>query len=119
MRVFDYPYVIITILVICLLLMGAVGLYFTIKSLKTAGGSAEKGFCGIGKIENDFEKAVAHRKLCSVVYVSVPLDGVKRLYGESVAVRLCERVQKVLLRHFCEDIAGEISLYENNSMFVL
>jgi len=61
MKFFEYPYVIITILVMFFLIMGLVGLFFTMKSVKTAKGTAEKGFCGIGKIENDFEKmAIGH-----------------------------------------------------------
>ena len=55
MQFFEYPYVIITILVIIFLVMGLIGLYFTMKSVKTAKGNSEKSFCGIGKIENDFE----------------------------------------------------------------
>ena len=88
MQIFEYPYVIITILAIIFLLMGLVGLYFTMKSVKTAKGTAEKSFCGIGKIENDFEKAASLKKNRCVVYISVSLDSMKRIYSESKAIRL-------------------------------
>ena len=55
--VFEYPYVIITVLALLIVLMGLIGLYFTIKSVRTQKGAANKSFCGIGRIENDFEKA--------------------------------------------------------------
>ena len=76
MKFFEYPYVIITILVIIFLVMGLIGLYFTIKSVRTAKETAEKGFSGIGKIENNFEKMASNRKNYSVVYISVALDSI-------------------------------------------
>ena len=38
MQIFEYPYVIITILIMVFLVMGLIGLYFTIKSVRTAKG---------------------------------------------------------------------------------
>ena len=111
MNVFEYTYVIITILAIFFLVMGLIGLYFTVKSVKTAKGTAEKSFCGIGKIESDFEKAGAQRKNRSLVYISISLDSMKRLYSESKAVRMYEQIKKILFSHFCLGAGGEISLY--------
>jgi hypothetical protein len=58
MQIFEYPYVIITILVMFFIVMGLIGLHFTIKSVKTAKGAHQKDFCSMGKIENDFESAI-------------------------------------------------------------
>ena len=109
MRIFEYPYVIITILAMIIILMGLIGLYFTLKSVKTSKGTVGKGFCGIGKIENDFEKFSGKNR--SVVYVSMPLDSMKRLYSESKAIRLYEQVKRVLLKNLCLNIGEEISIY--------
>ena len=46
-HIFEYPYVIITILVLGVIAMLAIGAYFAVKSVKTANGLAEKSFCGI------------------------------------------------------------------------
>ena len=119
MKFFEYPYVIITILAIIIFVMGLIGLYFTIKSVKTAKGTSEKSFCGIGKIENDFEKAGNQRKSRSVIYISISLDGVKRLYSESKAQRMYEQIKKILFRHFCLDTNGDISLYGQENLVVL
>jgi len=119
MKFFEYPYVIITILAIFFLLMGLIGLYFTMKSVKTAKGTAEKSFCGIGKIENDFEKAGASSKNRSIVYISISLDGMKRLYSESKAVRMYEQIKRILLSHFCIGVNGEISLYGKENFVAL
>lgn len=119
MKFFEYPYVIITILVIIFLLMGLVGLYFTLKSVRTAKGTVEKSFCGIGKIENDFEKAKDARQNRSIVYISISLDSMKRLYSESKAIRMYEQIKKILLNHFSLGINGEISLYGSENFVAL
>ncbi len=119
MHIFEYPYVIITILVIIFLLMGLAGLLFTMKSVKTAKGTAEKSFCGIGKIENDFEKAGSARKNRCVVYVSISLDNMKRLYSESKAGRMHEQIKRILFEHFCIAAGGEISIYGKDNFVVL
>ncbi|MBO5505853.1 MAG: EAL domain-containing protein [Clostridia bacterium] len=119
MQFLEYPYVIITILVLIFVVMGLIGLYFTIKSMKTAKGSAEKSFCGTGKIENDFEKAGSLRQNRCLVYIFISLDGMKRLYSESKAMRIYEQVRKVLLNHFCHKIGGEISLYGQENFLAL
>lgn len=119
MRFFEYPYVIITILVLCILVMGLIGLYFTMKSALTAKSSAGKGFCGIGKIENDFEKAGRERKTRSLVYASVSLDGMKRLHSESKAIRIFDKIKIVLLAHFSGNANGEISLYGKSGFVAL
>lgn len=115
MKMFEYPYVIITFLAIIFLIMGLIGLYFTIKSVKTAKGIAEKSFCGIGKIENDFEKAGISGKNRCLLYISISLDSMKRLYSESKAIRMYEQIKKIFLSHLCLEIGGELSLYGNEN----
>ena len=119
MKIFEYPYVIITILALIFLVMGFIGLYFTMRSVKTAKGTSEKDFCGIGKIETDFDKAGALRKNRTIVYVSISLDGIKRLYSESKAARLHAQIKRILFRHFCIGIQGEISLYGEENFVIL
>ncbi len=119
MQFLEYPYVIITVLAICFLIAGAIGLYFTIKSLKTANGNVEKSYCGISKIENDFKKTVRFGKNCCVIYISVSLDGIKRLYPESRVERIHEQIKSILLKYFCINIDGKISIYENNNFVAI
>ena len=119
MKFFEYPYVIITILAMFFLVMALIGLYFTVKSVKTAKGTAEKSFCGIGKIENDFEKAGASGKNRCIIYISISLDSMKRLYSESKAIRMYEQIKKILFSHLCLGTGGEISLYGNENFVAL
>ena len=119
MKFFEYPYVIITILAIIFLAMGIIGLYFTMKSVKTAKGTVEKNFCSIGKIENDFEKAGPSGKNRSIIYISISLDSMKRLYSESKAIRMYEQIKKILLNYLSLRIGGEISLYGKENFVAL
>lgn len=119
MQIFKYPYVIITMLAIVFLAMGFIGLYFTIKSVQTAKGTVEKSFCGIGKIENDFERKSTLQKNQCLLYISVSLDSIKRLDSESKAMRIFEKIRSVLLAHLCLRINGEITLYGKNNFVAL
>lgn len=119
MHFFEYPYVIITILVMVIVATGIVGLIFTMKSVRTAKGTEEKGFCGLGKIENDFDKTGAARKTRSVAYISVSLDNMIRLYSESKATRMYEQIKRILLSEFCLEIDGQISAYGQENFVML
>lgn len=119
MKFFEYPYVIITILAMFFFVMIIIGLYFTMKSVRTAKGTSEKSFCGINKIENDFEKAGLLRRNRCIIYISISLDGVKRLYSESKAIKMYEHIKHILFRHLCLGIGGEISLYGNEHFVAL
>ena len=66
MKFFEYPYVIITILAMIFIVMGFVGLYFTVKSVRTAKGASEKGFSSIGKVSNDVISLILNRKKLDV-----------------------------------------------------
>lgn len=119
MNLFEYPYVIITILAMIIIVMGLIGLYFTIKSVRTAKGSVEKSFCGLGKIESDFEKAVALCQSRTVIYISVSLENMKRLYSELKASGMYEQIKRILFSHFCIGSNGEISFYGEEGFVVL
>lgn len=119
MHILEYPYAIITILAIVFLVMCLIGLYFTVKSVKTAKETPEKSFCGMGKIENDFERMGNARQNRCVVYISISLDNMKRLYPESRAGRMHEQLRKLLLEFFCIAAGGEISIYGKDNFIVL
>lgn len=119
MHIFDQPYVIIIILTTAFMLMALVGLYFTLKSVRTAKGTETKSFCGLSKIENDFVKAGEERKNRCVVYVSVSLDNMKRLHSESKALRTYEQIKSILLSFFGLRANGEISVYGKSNFVAI
>ena len=101
------------------IVMGFIGLYFTMKSVKTAKGTAEKGFCSIGRIESDFEKASALMKSRCVVYVSVSFDSMKRIYPESKVFRMYEQIKNILFDYFSDGLNGEIAVYGDENFIAL
>ncbi len=119
MQFFEYPYVIITILVLIFLLMGIIGLFFTMKSARTIKGTAKKSFCGIAKIQNDFEKAGQMRKNRCLIYISLSLENMKRLYSESKANRIYDQIKQILFVQLASDENNEISVYGKESFVVL
>ena len=116
---FEYPYVIITVLVLGVLVMLAIGLYFAVKSVKTANGSSKKSFCGVVKLENDYEKSGNMRQQRCLTYISVSLDSMKRIYHESKAERILERIKRVLFTHFGINTDGNISIYGKSDFVAL
>ena len=49
MQIFEYPYIIITILVLCFIVLTATSIYFAVRGAKTAKGSEEKDFINISR----------------------------------------------------------------------
>ena len=119
MKFFEYPDVIISILAMLFFVMVLIGLYFTIKSVKTAKGTTEKSFCSIGKIENDYDKADVLRENRCVVYISISLANVKRVYSEAKAIGLYENIKEILFNTLCLDTDGAISLYDDENFVSL
>lgn len=109
--IFHYPYIIITIFVMVFIGMGLVGLYFMMKSVKASKGTVAKNFCSLSKIETDFIKAVDSRRNHTIIYISISLDGMKRLYSESKTIRIYEQMKHILFKHLCLAIDGDISVY--------
>lgn len=115
MQIFEYPYVIITVLVICFIVMGGFGLIFMIKCTRNANGEEEKGFSGIGTLENKYEKLTKSRNQRCLIYIYISLDNLKRIYSESRASRVNSQVRDSLLKAFAVNIEGYICAYDDES----
>ena len=119
MQIFEYPYVMITIFAVFILILGLLGLLFTMKSVKTAREIPERGFCGLGKLESDYERAASGRRNRCVTYIESSFDGMRRLYSESEVHRMREQMKQILLVHFGEHKEGQISLYETDNFVAI
>ena len=119
MQIFEYPYIIITIMVFFLLIMGAIGIFFALKCVKTANGTVEKDFLSIKRLENMFDKLEKSAQNRCLVYIGVSLDKMSRLYSETKAMRVLSEMKPVLLKMFCADADGGISLYGEKNFIAL
>lgn len=113
MHIFEYPYVIITILVLCFLIMGVIALYFWIKCMKTASSAEEKGFSGIGRLENNFEKLTNLRRTRCVTYIAVSLSEAGRMCSGPKISRIFSCIKSALPENFCTE--GSIAAYGSDN----
>ena len=95
MKLFEYPYIIMTIFVLCFLVLGGIGIFFARQGLKTARDMKESDFCNMYKMENIFERMLkAHINRC-VIYISISLDSIRSLYSYSKANRIFSEINSV------------------------
>ena len=116
MQIFEYPYVIITILVACLLVVGLVGAYFALQGVKAAKGKTEKDFTTIQKMEGLFGRMEKLRQNRNIMYVSISLDNVRNIYSDSKVRQIYSAVKLILLKVFDE---GNIAPYDQTNFIVL
>lgn len=111
MQIFEYPYIIITILVLCFIFLTAIGIYFAIRGVKTANGKDENDFINISKLESGFEKAGKLREDRCVIYISVSLENFRSLYSDTQTTNVFLEIKRVLLDIFSNSENGAISIY--------
>ncbi len=111
MQIFEYPYIIITILVFCFIVLTAIGIYFAVRGVKTANGKDENDFINISKIESCFEKAGKLREDRCVVYISTSLENFRSLYSNGQTSNVFSELKRVLIDVFSDGENGAVSTY--------
>lgn len=119
MQIFEYPYIIITIFVICFIILGAIGALFALQGLKTAKGTGEVEFSNVSKLENKFDRMGKQRYNRSLIYISVSLDNVRSLYSDSKAWGIFAEIKPILLKTFTDDEGGTIAVYDQKNFIAL
>ena len=118
MQIFEYPYIIITILLLWFIVLTGIGIYFAIRGAKTAKGNEEKDFINISKLESAFEKSgKLHEDRC-VLYVKVSLDNFISLYCEEQALNVFSKIKEVFLEAFSNGDDSNIAIYEEKNFVV-
>ena len=111
MQIFEYPYIIITILVIGFILLTAIGIYFAVRGVKTANDKYENDFININKLESGFEKAGKLRQDRCVIYINVSLESFRSLYSDEKTTNVFSELKNVLVDVFSNGENGAISVY--------
>ena len=119
MRIFEYPYVIISITVICFFLLGGIGIYFAVRGLKTANDEEEYDFTNISKLESSFAKSGKRRENRCVMYISVFLDNYRSLYSESQTEKVFLAIRRILLDSFQQIQRTPLQLMVNIPMLFI
>lgn len=118
MQIFEYPYVIITILVFGFIIAGAVGLYFSIRFVRTASETGEKIFSNVNKLAAMFIRAGKHKNNRSVIYICIDTDDMVRLFSETKVMRIMSEIRPCLLKFFCNE-GGLISRYGDENFIAV
>ena len=116
MQIFEYPYVIITIFIFAVVILGAIGVYFAIRGVKTANGHPENDFITISKMESEFKRLGKHREDRCLLYVGVSSDNPINSYSQS---DVFSEIKFILLHTFSNDENNNISIYDENNFVAL
>lgn len=111
MQFFEYPYVIITILALCFLALGGVGVYFAVKGAKTAKGGEDQDFVSISRLEAAFQRSGKLREDRCVFYARVSLDKFRSLHSSNSTAAVFSEVKGLLLDTFSNGEESKIALY--------
>ena len=118
MQIFEYPYIIISILAFSFIALTAIGIYFAVRGAKTAKGNEEKDFININKLESAFEKSGKLREDRCVFYAKVSLDNFRSLYSARQTLNVFSEVRAVLLEAFSDGEDSNISIYGEKNFVV-
>ena len=118
MQIFEYPYIIITIFVLCFIFITAIGIYFAIRGAKTANGIEEKDFINISKLETIFEKSGKLKEDRCILYAKVSLDNFRSLYSAAETQNVLSEIKRVLLDTFSKGDDSNIAVYGEKNFVV-
>lgn len=111
MQIFEHPFVIISIFVICFFVLGGIGIYFAVRGLKTANDEEENEFTSISKLESSFSKSGKQRDDRCVMYISVSLENYRSLYSARQTEKVFATICRLLLEYFSSNKTDAIAAY--------
>ena len=111
MHFFQHPYIIITIIVICLFVGGGITLFFMARGLNTSNDEEKNAFSTVSRLEKRFIKSGKLLENRSVMYISVSLDNYRSLYSKAETEALYTEIKNNLLDSFSPLKNGFISPY--------
>lgn len=111
MQILEYPYIIITLLVLFFILLAAVGIYFAVRGIKTAGGKDEKDFVTLGRLQGEFERSGKLREDRCVLYAGVSLEHLRSLHSDKKTEIILSGIKNILLEAFSDIEGGHITPY--------
>ena len=120
MKLFEYPYVIFSILFIFVVLLGGIGIYFAVRGLRTANDDdeEEENFTNLNKLENNFIKAGKKLESRCIMFISVSLESYRSLYSKKQTEQVNSDIKKVLFHSFMDENCTSIAPY-GDSIYVV
>lgn len=115
MQLFESPYVLITIFILCFVLLVSVGIILAVKGINTAIGKEKNELTNIGRLESDFKKSGKQRKKRCVMYVGVSMDNFRSMHSEAEIRDVYTDIKSVFTNGFSD---ADIALYDKRSFVV-
>ena len=111
MQMFEYPFIAISVLIVCFCLLGGVVIYYAARGLRNERDDEDTRFENIKKLENSFTKAGKLRENRCVLYVNVFLDDFRSLYFQEKTETVYTAIKHILLQYFSSSASSMISAY--------
>ena len=108
MQIFDSPYMIIGLLLLCVILLVAAGIFFVVRGINAANGNEVRDFTSMTRTKKQFCHAAKQRGNRCVVYGSIVLDNYRKLHSAARAAEVFGDIRCILLSAFSNE-AGMIS----------
>ena len=115
MNLFESPYILIIIFVLCFVLLVSVGIILAVKGINTAIDKEKNELTNIGRIERYFKKTGKQRKNRCVMYVGVSMDNFRSMHSRTDIRDVYEDIKSVLIKGFSD---ADIALYDKKNFVV-
>ncbi|MBR5518615.1 MAG: EAL domain-containing protein, partial [Clostridia bacterium] len=113
---FESPYFIIIILILCFVLLVSVGIVLAVKGINTAISEDKNKLANIGSLEKIFKKTAKQRKSRCIMYVGVAMDNFRSLHSEEEIHKVYNDIKAVFENAFSD---ADMSVYEKKNFVVL
>ena len=118
MQFFEYPYIMIPILIGCLFVVGGVVIFIVARGLKRTNYEAGNSFYKLNTLENSYTKAGRLRENRSIMYIGVFLDNYRNLYHDEKTEKVFAAIKHILLATFLPREKAMISQSFDDSYIV-
>ncbi len=112
MQIFNHSFITITFLAVCFIVLGAAGVYFAMKGIRTAKESNFPGFSSANSLRLAFEKYGRLRGSRCLIYIGIAMENARKLYSDAKVEYIFSEIKTILLKNFAENDSSKIALYE-------
>lgn len=111
MQMFEYPYLIITIFVLCFVSLVAVGVYYAHRGIKMANSDIGKSFVNVSRIKSGFARALKDRDDRCIIYINLDCDNYENFHSHQKTLEILSELKPILVEYFSDGENSELSAY--------
>ncbi len=115
---FEYPYILLTMLVMLFLVFGGIGAYLAMQGVRMAKGTVGADFVNLARLKKNYEAFVRDRVQRSMVYIMFSTDRARGLYSAADIEKIEMEIAGLFLHKFYTQ-AGGITVCEEAGYIAL